>query len=244
MAKQQKPTVAICTHVFNDVAFDVYFNHLYCVAQWSKSFDLVFVGKSGLTAASARNRLIERAVEKKCTHALFIDGDHLVPPETLPFLMETGDEAMVSGVVCKKGEQFQQVCWQVKDVDEKRQYYNMTLPLDGRLYEVSVCAFGCTLINLEKLQKLKKPYFRDTCYEKFEGKLVNVRSDINICNMFRDNGEKIWVDTRILVGHLGVSTIVYPQSSEFFGNLRSIEGELSKLKEKQVGFYFYPGEDR
>lgn len=246
MTEQQKSrSVAICTHVFSDVDFDIYFNHMYCVAHWSRGFDLVFVGKSGLTAASARNRIIERAIEKNCTHALFLDGDHLVPVETLPLLMESGDEAMVSGVVCKKGERFQQVCWQVKEnTAGKKEYYHMVLPLDGRLYEVSVCAFGCTLINLEKLQKLKKPYFRDTCEEKFEGELCNVRSDINICTMFKDIGEKSWVDTRVLVGHLGVPSIVYPQSAEFFGNLREIEGELSKLKEGQVGHYFYPGEDR
>lgn len=246
MTEQQKPrSVAICTHVFEGVNFDIYFNHLYCIAHWARDFDLTFVGKSGLTAANARNMIIERAIEKKCSHALFLDGDHLIPVETLPYLMESSDEAIVSGVVCKRGDTFQQVCWQVKDgKDGKREYYQMVLPLDGRLYEVSICAFGCTLINLETLQKLKKPYFRDTCEDKFQGEMVNVRSDINICNAFRDIGEKVWVDTRILVGHLGVPSVIYPQSGELFGKLRQIEGELSKLKEGQTGKYFYPNEDR
>ena len=248
MVKQQKSDlIAICTHVFDTVDFDIYFNHMYCVAHWGRDFELVFVGKSGLTAATARNRIIERALEKGCVYALFLDGDHYIPVETLPYLLaviKDVDGAMVSGVVCKKGERFQQVCWRVDEVKGKKQYYQMTLPLDGRLYEVSICPFGCTLIDLKKLQKLKKPYFRDTCDEEFNDELVNIRSDINICNRFRDVGEKIWVDTRILVGHLGVPSIVYPQSSEFFGKLREIEGELSKLKEGQVGKYFYPNEDR
>jgi len=247
MAKQQKSgLIAICTHVFNFVDFDIYFNHMHCMAHWSRDYELVLIGKSGLEAATARNRIVDRVIEKECSHALFIDGDHFMPLETLPFLLETMQEtegAMVSGVVCKKGERFQQVNWQVKDEDGERRYYEMSLPLDGRLYEVSICAFGCTLVDIKKLKKLKKPYFRDTCDEKFKGEPVNIRSDINICNMFRDNGERIWVDTRILIGHQGVPSIVYPQSGELFGKLREIEGELSRLKDGQVGKYYCPGRD-
>lgn len=248
MAEQQQPgPIAICTYVFDRVDYDIYFCHMFCVASWSKQFDLVFVGKSGLSAATARNQIIDKAIEKGCSHALFLDGDHLVPIETLPFLLEAIQEldgAMVSGVACKKGERFQQVSWQVKEVNGKREYYELTLPLDGKQYEVSVGPFGCTLIDLKKLQKLKKPYFRDMCEEECDGEKVNVRSDINICNMFRDIGEKIWVDTRILVGHLGVPSVVYPQSGELFNKLKIIEAEMSKLREGQQGFYFsrYGGE--
>jgi len=128
MAEQQSPLIAVCTHVFNTVDFDIYFNHMYCVAHWGREFDLVFVGKSGLTAAAARNRIIERAVEKECTHALFLDGDHYIPVETLPYLfaiMKDTEGAVVSGVVCKRGEQFQQVCWRVDEVKSEKQYYQM-----------------------------------------------------------------------------------------------------------------------
>lgn len=234
--------IAICIHVFEAVNFDVYFDHLFCIAHWGRQYELVFVGKSGLSAAVARNRIIERCFEKGCTHALFLDGDHFVPVDTLPFLLETGDEAIVSGLVCKRGEHFQQVCWEVKkDKSEKDQYYQVTLPLDGRVYETSICAFGCTLINLEKLKKLKKPYFRDTCEPGADGRLVNIRSDINLCNMFRDIGERVWVDTRVLVGHLGVPSIVWPQGAPLFDKLKVIEGEMMRLSEGQQGKYYLPG---
>jgi len=202
---------------------------------------LVGLGRGGLSAAEARNKIIDKALEMDCSYALFLDGDHLVPIETLSYLseaMQASDAAMVSGVVCKKGERFQQVCWEVREVDGKKEYYHVTLPLDGRLYEVSVCAFGCTLIDLKKLKKLKKPYFRDTCDSNLGSELVNIRSDINICNAFRDNGEKIWVDTRVLVGHMGVRGVVYPQGAELFDKLKFLEIEARKLKEGQQGKYF------
>jgi hypothetical protein len=238
--------IAICTHVFSDVDFDVYFNHLWCISHWAQQYELVFVGKKGLQAANARNSMIERCFEKECRYALFLDGDHFIPQQTLSILMESmqyDDCAMVSGVVCKKGEHFQQVCWKVEGEGENQRFYQMTLPLDGRVHEVSVAPFGCTLIDLKKLKKLKKPYFRDTCINKDDdGVPVNIRSDINLCDMFRDNGEKIWVDTRILVGHKGVSSIVYPQSAQHFDKLKAIEVEMTSLREGQVGYYYYPGD--
>jgi hypothetical protein len=152
--------IAICVHSYKGVDFNSYFNHIYCVARWAQKYDLIFVGKGGLDAASARNGIVERAISHKCTHAFFLDEDHLVPVQTLDYLWETADEAIVSGVVCKKGEEYQQICWEVRDDKDGLQYFAVTLPLDGRVYQVNACAFGCTLINLEKLQKLKKPWFR------------------------------------------------------------------------------------
>jgi len=244
--KQKVGPVALCTHVFNSVDFDVYFNHIWCVGQWAKEYDLVFVGKKGLNASNARNAMIERCFGKGCTHALFLDGDHFIPHQTLSYLMQSmsyDDVAMVSGLVCKKGERFQQVCWKIEEVDGNKRYHQLTLPLDGRCYEVSVCPFGCTLIDLRKLAKLKKPYFRDTCDQVDDANVpVNIRSDVNLCAAFGEVGEKIWVDTRILVGHQGVSSIVYPQSAQHFDKLKAIEVDMTLLREGQDGVYYYPGE--
>ena len=226
--------IAICTHVFERVDFDVYFNHLFCAAKWAKKYDLVFIGKSGLGAATAREGIIDLALKEKCTHAFFLDGDHLISASALDYLLECKDEAMVSGIVCKKGESFQQVSWEIKKDDKgNNQWYAVTLPLDGKVYEVSVCAFGCTLINLEKLQKLKRPYFRDTCENG-----DNIRSDVNLCLMFKDIGEKMFVDTRVLVGHLGVKLPVYPQSSEHMVHLVKMAMDSRKLREGQIGDYY------
>lgn len=204
--------LALSVHAFDMVDFDVYFNHLFCVCNWSRKYDLTFVGKRGLGAATARNSMVEQAIELGCTHAFFLDDDHVIPVETLDYLLENKHEAMVSGLVCKRGEGYKQVAFLAKD----GKYIEIELPLDGKTYDVGVCAFGCTLINLEKLKKLKKPYFRDTCEipRNTNESPVNIRSDVNLCNMFREAGERIWIDTRVLVGHLGINEIVYPQNAQ------------------------------
>ena len=224
--------IAICTHAFDSVDFDVHFNHIHCIATWARKYDMVFVGKKGLDAARARNQMIERCFEKNCTHAFFIDADHLMPAQALDLLLESKDEAMVSGLVCKRGEGFPQVGWLV---NKEGKYLGLNLPLDGQTYDVGVCAFGCTLINLKILKKLKKPYFRDTC----EGPdATNTRSDVNICNMFRDIGEKVWIDVRVLVGHLGIANVIYPQNAAIHDRMDKTIAESRLLREGQEGVWY------
>ncbi len=229
--KKPKYRIAICTHAFKFVDFDVYFNHMWCLAKWARDYDLVFVGKKGLDAATARNGIIKRAIEKECTHAFFMDADHLFPIETLNLLMENKDEAMTSGLVCKRGESFQQVGWMI--LNDK--FNTINLPLDGKAYEVGACAFGCNLINLKILKKLKEPYFRDMYNPETK---ANIRSDINLSLALKDIGERVWVDTRILIGHMGIESPVYPQNAELFEKLKVLEFENRKLKEGQQGVYY------
>jgi len=237
--KEKKQRIALCVHAFDMVDFDIYYNHMFCLGKWSQEYDLIFIGKKGLQAAEARNQMVDLATSKDCTHMFFMDADHLFPPQALPLLLESADEAMVSGLVCKKGQGYPQVMWVVKGSGPKRKYLPVEFPLDGSTYEVGACAFGCTLINMEKLQKLDKPYFRDTC-DIIEGEEPhNIRSDINICNAFREKlGEKIFVDTRVLIGHYGSKSVIYPQNAEIQFRLQNTINDTFKLREGQQGFWF------
>lgn len=243
--------IGVITHCYDGVPYDAYFNHQYCIGHWGQQFELVFIGKSGLDAALARNALAKRAIEKGCTHALWLDEDHLFPKEMLGLLYESWEKApggsnraaMVSGLVCKKGEGFPQICWEVhKCGDGKDQYYAVQLPLDGRVYEVTVPAFGCTLMDLEKLQKLPEPWFRDTCEAGSNGEIVNTRSDINVAMALARIGERNYVDTRVLVGHVLTQyhSIVWPHNAEAMRHLKELEQQSAKLQEGQQGLYYTP----
>ena len=233
--ESEKVKIGVCVHVFRDIDFDVYFNHLWCVAQWSRHYDLVFLGRKGLDAATSRNQLAARAIKEGCTHIFSMDGDHLFPAETLPALLDHKDEAMVSGLVCKRGNGYDQVGYQ-KTPDGK--YLQLDLPLDGRTYQVAVCAFGCTLINLKHLQKLEEPYFRDECRATTDGPLYNFRSDINLCDMFAKVGEKCWIDTRVLVGHHGMDNVIFPQGAQQKAGADQLLESMRRLKDNQKGHYY------
>jgi hypothetical protein len=185
---------------------------------------------------------MERAIQAKCTHVLFMDEDHLFPAETLDCLYEVATEdhaAAVSGVVCKKGEEFQQVNWEVHaDAKGLQGYYAVALPLDGKVYQTHVCAFGATLVSVEAIKKLVKPWFRDTCEPGCDGNQNNIRSDVNLCLAFKDAGLPVFVDTRILIGHCSESGVVYPQGAKNFKRMIELSRDLNKLSEGQVGYYY------
>lgn len=235
MEKEKKPIIGIATHAHSVIDFDMHFNHSVMLERWGAKHDISMLGYKGLMAADARELSCNVAIEQGCTHIFFLDADHIIPEETMDYLLESKDEAIVSGLICRRFYPFEQVVW--GKIDRTDTYVAANLKLDGNIYEVGVCAFGCTLINLEKLKELEKPWFRDTCKRNDEGNLRNVRSDINICNLFRANGEKVWIDTRILVGHAGVNLIVYPQNADDLKNFHHQYQESFKLREGQVGKY-------
>lgn len=234
MSDKKPLRIALCTHAFNSVDFRVYFNHLWCIAHWAKTFDIVFCGKKGLDSATARNQLVEKAIQTECTHLFFMDADHLFPLETLDCLTQWKDEAIVSGLVCKRGEGYSQVCFNKNG----QNYIPTELPLDGNCHQVAICAFGCTLVSMHHLLKLKKPFFRDICRDVPNGDPYNFRSDIVLCEAFGEIGEKCFVDTRVLIGHHGIDREVYPQNAKVMAQMDQMELEQRKLKSDQKGFFY------
>ncbi len=235
---EQKLKIGFATHAHSVVDYDVHFNHMSIMKDWATLFDIELLGYKGLMAADARELICDIAIEQKCTHIFFLDADHFIPTEALEYLLEMKDEAMVSGLIARRFHPFEQVAWG-KD-DDTNEYISARVPLDGKIYEVGVCAFGCTLINMTKLQKLEKPWFRDTCEIMADGKRHNMRSDINLCDMFRSNGEKVWIDTRVLVGHEASNLIVYPQNAADLKAFKFQYNESLKLKVGEHGKYLTP----
>jgi hypothetical protein len=233
--KEVNPRIAVATHAHSSVDFDVHFNHCSAIFDWSKKHDIRLLGYKGLCAADARELICESAIEQECTHIFILDADHIIPSNTLDNLLESKDEAMVSGLICRRFHPFDQVGW--GKIDKRNTYVPIDIPLSGDLYQVGVCAFGCTLINLEKLQKLEKPWFRDTCVKNANGDLQNMRSDVNLCDSFRAIGEQVWIDSRVLVGHVGNEIVVYPQNKDYLQRFRFDYEESFKLKEGQAGSY-------
>ena len=236
--KKEKLVIGVATHAHWVIDFDVHFNHVYTLMNWAKHYDIQLLGQKGLMAADARENVCGVAIEQGCTHVLFLDADHVIPLSMLKNLLESKNEAMVSGIVVRRGSPFNQVAYGKRD--KEGTYVEIHLPLDGKIYEVGACAFGCTLINIAKLQKLEKPWFRDTCEAVGDAAKRNIRSDINLCDMFRANGEKVWIDTRVLIGHTGQYVVAYPQNAKCLRSIEGIYRDSVLLREGMVGEYALP----
>ena len=193
--------IAIGIHGTENVTTQVYFNHIGAISSWAKSFDLTLIGIAKMKVAAARNSIVRRAFEQGCTHWLSLDTDHCVRDDLLPLLVENASAAMVSGLVCKRGFPFDIVAFKIPSVLDTP--LPIVLEPDTGVHVVDGCAMGCTLINLEKLRELPKPYFYDTPAK---------RSDLNLCYAFREKDESVLVDTRAWVGHETLPQVIWPKN--------------------------------
>lgn len=180
----------------------VYFNHLAAVASWKSRYKLLLLGTHKMKITKAREHITTQAIRMGCSHLLFLDSDHIVPDNMLNLLMENKKAAMVSGLICKRAFPYEQVAFKY---DKNKRLQACMTNEATKIYSVDACAMGCTLINLQLLQLINKPYFANGHF----------RHDINLCLRLRNEiGAKILVDTRVTVGHMGEPEIIYPNNAQ------------------------------
>lgn len=193
-----KPKIGVCIHVSEAILPAAYFNHIGAIRYWSKKHAIMLFGVQRFKVCSARKALTDEAIEKGCTHAFFLDSDHIVPLNILDLLMENADAAMVSSLIVKRAHPYNVVAFIAGPNGE---ILDAHIKQNTGVHEAAVCAMGCTLINLELLQKLKKPYWHDRYF----------RSDVNIGLKFRNElGAKVLVDSRVVTGHMGEPPVIFP----------------------------------
>lgn len=150
-----------------------------------------FSMRQGGDIVSARTWLAKEALERNCTHLLFVDSDMEFPPDTLTKLLS--HEKDVVGV----------------------EYFKRRLPLEpvfepmdqrtpDALYEAGYAATGLLLINLSvfksELRPLALPWF---CFGRDKEGQVVIGEDVWFCNTVRDAGYKVWIDPTITTNHIG-----------------------------------------
>ena len=205
------PKIAIAVHTYGAISPKVYPNHICVLSGWGKTYQIFLLHVDGLKVAEARNRLVTMALEKDCTHILFLDSDHIIDSSMLPCLLGNEGATAVSGLITKRNSDGIQIGYIQADEDY---YHPVNLKIDGSSYDVDVCAFGCTLIDLSVFKDIEQPYFKDEMCRDKAGKLYQVRSDVNFCRDLKALGKDIRIDTRVLVGHVGDEQVFYPKNEE------------------------------
>lgn len=204
--------IGIGVHTTNTVDAAVYFNHVMTFAKWAKKFDLAFVGMRRVKIEKACNVTVTSLRRLGCTHVLFVDDDHILREDMLEKLVATCEEehvAVASGLICKRLFPFSTIGF-ARRGPEGRMTELYLHPGMGRV-EVDACAFGCTLVDMERLRELPMPWFETTPERRF---------DVNFCRKVRAAGERVAVDTSVSVGHVMDPTVVWPENAT---KLRELE---------------------
>ena len=153
----------------------------------SKGIVTDVIMRQGSDITSARTWIIQKALEDKATHVLFVDHDMVFSPEALNILLK--DDKDIVGVEYFKRKFPREPTYKPLDNVEK-----------DELYRATYCGTGLMLINLKIMEKMTKPWFlfgRDS-----NGQPV-IGEDIWFCKTAQDCGFEVWCDPTLEIGHIG-----------------------------------------
>lgn len=146
----------------------------------SLPFEYFVLTHEGSMLHLMRERLVQRAIELKCTHLLFVDSDMVFEPDAAMKLLKR--KKAIIGVPYNR----RQLPLTTTIVKPKN--------MDAKFTECEAVGTGFMLIDLSILKNLEQPWF-------FWGK--DTGEDYWFCSLARKAGYKVWCDLSISVGHIG-----------------------------------------
>lgn len=142
-----------------------------------------------------RNLIATKALEKGCTHLIFLDADMTYPIDTIPRLLESGKE--IVGALCfKRWPPFTPTI--MIGEPESRTFVD---DYPEGLIKVSATGTGCLLIDCRVFEEMPYPWFE---FKQTENGSP-IGEDIHFCDKARALGYSVYVDTRIKTGHLTIT---------------------------------------
>lgn len=173
------------------------------------NFNTVILNTLSVPVDQARNSFAEKAVEIGAKYIYFWDEDVEVPPQTLRELIyiaeHNPDAAVVGGIYCLKVDRPEPLVF--RGVGQGP-YWDWKV---GEIFEVDAIGMGCTLLRVEALKGIEKPWFQTV--DDMSAYLDNVNfgeqwtEDLYFCNKLKQTGKwKILAHGQILPAHIDLTT--------------------------------------
>ena len=167
--------------------------------------ELVFDFIRGYDCATARNNIAQQTLDENADYVLMVDNDIILPSDALVFLLHEPKDVCL-GVYANReseGNYNKNVCayklgefdyvtkLKTFEVFEKRNIGEFKIQIHGG-------GMGCALIKADVFRKLQYPWFDWVNYQD-RGILSE---DLYFCEQCNQNGIDIYLDTRVLCGHI------------------------------------------
>lgn len=145
-----------------------------------------------------RNNLVEQALDEVCTKIIMLDSDQTYPSNTIIKLL-SHDVPIVTGQVHRRYPPFDPIMLR----GELHKYKSIPFEemYSADLVEIDATGAACMCIETKVFLDIKCPWFE--AIEKTDEQRP-VGEDINFCWKARQSGYKIFMDTSIEIGHLGI----------------------------------------
>ena len=187
----------------------------------------------------ARNDLFKAAYDAQMDVLFFIDGDVGWNPKDF-FKLVKSDKDLIGGSYRKKNDN--EELYVVKALDQSDKSLNLSIDREGLL---EVAGLGCGFMKvsrkaIESLWNTSKKYTSEKGDSRMvfevvceDGDLIS--EDIYMCKKWRDQGNKVYLDTHITCTHTGTKTFtgdVYSWLQRFIekksgGTPPTVQGDLS-----------------
>jgi cellulose synthase/poly-beta-1,6-N-acetylglucosamine synthase-like glycosyltransferase len=169
---------------------------------------------NGNSAARCRNDIIRLAIKEKLDYVLFLDDDHVFPPDTLLRLLNRG-VPFVSALYTWRVQPFHPNVFDQIDTTAKMTIIPFA-KLQPGLLECNICGSGFFLAKVAELEKVPEPWF--TLGAPFNEEWCD---DISFCMRIRGMGYKIYVDLCAPISHIG-TVLVTPEFNQKENNWQTV----------------------
>lgn len=158
----------------------------------------------------ARNEIAEKAVEMNAKYLFFIDEDVTPPGHALRQLIYMADHhpegAVFGGIYCHKSPPAMPMIF--KNGLGAGPYWDWKV---GEFFEVDGISMGCTLIRVDALASIPKPWFKtvDDASAYWDGipKAEMWTEDLWFCDRAVKAGWKVYADGAVLCEHWSIETM-------------------------------------
>lgn len=180
----------------------------------------------------AREKLVNVALENKIDYLVMYDDDMLLPADMVLRLLEDMEQNPMIDILAPlafmRNPPHYAVMYTVKegyDPIRKQDYFINHWVIDypkDTLVECDAVGFGAVIIKMSMVRKMKSPFFMST---------TATGEDIWFCVKAKEEANaRIFMDTRIKLGHLGDPAIIDEGYWERFKVSRDIEIPKNKYK--------------
>jgi predicted SAM-dependent methyltransferase len=169
----------------------------------------MFMQVRGQPVDKAREAFAEQALAENCKYIFFWDEDVMPPSQAVPELIyrmeHTPDAAVVGGVYCLKREPPEPLVFRGNGNGPSWDWKA------GEYFECSGVGMGCTVIRVECLKDLKKPWFKtEFDYSRAmdgQGGVESWSEDLWFCDrVTKTNKWKVYCDATIICEHMDFAT--------------------------------------
>lgn len=171
------------------------------------NYNTIFQIIKGLPIDQARQQMAEIAVEKGCKYIFFLGDDVVVPNHTLRQLiyrMECDSSiGVVGGVYCVKAEPCFPLVFRGQG---NGSYWDWKI---GEFFEVTGLGMDCTLIRVDILKDIPKPWFKTIDDDKYLDAINSAESwteDLYFFDkLLRETKHKVYCDATVICEHWDVA---------------------------------------